>query len=139
MKELDLDKEQAPKEMDSRYGLLGPAFARFSKASSLKELPSFLGDFDSDDDMRRVPMHYKPSLVILDSANLQVLLSTPIKVSLPLAKVLKVRPKMRLEIMKFLKRMGVELPPCKNMSETIVANSIKGVKCDPIPLNKVGN
>ena len=35
--------------------------------------------------------------------------------------------------------MGVELPPCKDMSETIVANSINGVKCELFPLNKVGN
>ena len=88
----------------------------------LSELPFFVGYFDSDDDMRRVPTCYKLSLIILDSANLQAFLSTPIKVSFPLAKVLNVRPKMWLEIMKFLKIMGLELSPCKDMSETIVAN-----------------
>ena len=35
--------------------------------------------------------------------------------------------------------MGVELPPCKDMSKTLVANSMKGVKCELVPLNKVGN
>ena len=66
-------------------------------------------------------------------------LSTPIKVSLPLVEVFKVRPKMWLEILKCIKRMGVELPPCKYMSKIVVANSMKGVKCEVVPLNKVGN
>ena len=69
MKEIDLDKEQAPMEIASSYGLLGTIFARFSKASSLKELSCFVGYFDSGEDVRRVPTHYKPSLVVLDGAN----------------------------------------------------------------------
>ena len=126
-------------EIVSRYGLLGFDSTRFSKASYFKELPCFAGDFDSDDDLRRVFMHYTPTLVVLDSANLKALLSTPIKVSLLFAEVLKVRLEMWLEILKCLKRMGVELPPCKDMSKTIVAKFMKGVKCEQIPLNKVGN
>ena len=53
--EIDLDKEQAPMEIASRYGLPSPTSTRFSKASSLKELPSFVGDFHSDDNVRKVP------------------------------------------------------------------------------------
>ena len=35
--------------------------------------------------------------------------------------------------------MGVEAPPCKVMKETIVADSMRRVKCELVPLNKVGN
>ena len=85
-------------EIASRYGLSVPASTKFSKASSLKDLPSFVGDFDSDEDVRRVPMQYNPShnpsLTMLDMENLQALLSTLVKVSFPLMDVLKVRPKL---------------------------------------------
>ena len=48
IEEVDLDKEQAPMEIASRYGLPGLSSTRFNKASSLKKICSFVGDFDSD-------------------------------------------------------------------------------------------
>ena len=69
------------------------------------------------------------------------MLSTPIRVSLLLANILKVqvRPKIWHEVVKCLKRMGIEISPIVKMRETMVIDPVKKVKCEPIPLNKVGD
>ena len=72
-------------------------------------------------------------------ANLQALLSTPVRVSLPLVDQLKVRPELWHEVVKSLKRMGIELPLIKEFRETMVIEPTKRVKCEPVPLNKVGD
>ena len=89
--------------------------------------------------MRKVPTCYKPSLVVLDTTNLQALLSTPMRVSLPLVDVLKVRPKLWHKVVKCLSRMGIEMSLVQEMRETMVVDPIKKLKCKPIPLNKVGD
>ena len=75
-------------EIALRFGLLGPAFKKLSKASHFKELPSFVRNFDSDKEVRGIPMQYSLSPIVLDMVNLQALLSTPTKVSLLLADML---------------------------------------------------
>ena len=72
-------------------------------------------------------------------ANLQALLSTPVRVSLPLEDVLKVRPKLWHEVVKCLRRMGIEMPLVPGLRETMVVDPMKKVKCEPVPLNKVGD
>ena len=53
---LNLDKPQAKPEIQSRYNMAEPFDMSSSKASSMKELPSFLGnDAKSVDDVRKVP------------------------------------------------------------------------------------
>ncbi len=83
LKEVDLDKKQVSLEIESRYGSHEPSSPRSSKASIMKELPSFLGDNESEKEVRRIPSQYKPKTMTLDTANLQALLSTPVKVTLP--------------------------------------------------------
>ena len=92
--EIDLEKEQLNLDIALRYQEKGTNTSRLSKASMFKELPSYVGDYESRDDVRRVPTQYKPTTEVLDTANLQALLSAPIRVSLPLADVLKVRPEL---------------------------------------------
>ena len=89
--ELDLDKPQTNLKIQSRYNMVEPSDKSSSKASSLKELPSFLGnDPNSVDDVRTIPSQYKPSaLVLLDMAILHALLSAKVKVTMTLAEVLK--------------------------------------------------
>ena len=53
MEELNLEKEQAPMEIASRYGLVGLSSMTFSKVSTFKKFPSFIGDFDTNDNVRR--------------------------------------------------------------------------------------
>ena len=59
--EIDLDKEKLNLDISSRYQAKGPTTSRSSKASIFKELPSFVGDYKSRDDVRRVPTQYKPT------------------------------------------------------------------------------
>ena len=53
--EIDLEKEQLNLDIASRYQAKGPTTSRLSKASMFKELPSYVGDYESRDDVRRVP------------------------------------------------------------------------------------
>ena len=54
--ELDLDKPQANLEIQSRYNMVEPSDKSSSKASSLKELPSFLGNVvEIIDNVRKIP------------------------------------------------------------------------------------
>ena len=88
-----------------------PSNTSTSKASSMKELPLFLGnDADSVNDVKKIPSQYKPSASVMDTATLHVLLSTKVKVTLTLAEVLKRIPKLWLEVVKSLKKMGIHLP-----------------------------
>ena len=97
-----------------------------------------MGDYKCGNYVRKVSTQYKPSPIVLDTTNLQALISTLVRVSLPLAYVLKVKPKLWHEVVKCLKRMGIEVPLVQEMRETMVVDPIKKIKCDPVPLNKVG-
>ena len=55
IKEIDLDKDQDPMEISSKCGLSGLGSTKFSKVSTFKELPSFIGDFGSAKNGRRAP------------------------------------------------------------------------------------
>ena len=77
-----------------RYQAARPTTFQSSKASTFKELPSFVGDYKSRDDIKKVPTQYKLTTKVLDMANLQALLSTLVRVSLPFVDVLKARPKL---------------------------------------------
>ena len=70
-------------------------------------------------------------------ADLQALLSIPIRVSLPLADVLNVRPELWHEVVKCLRRMGMEMPLFQEMREGMVVDLLKKIKCKLVPLNKV--
>ena len=67
---IDLDKEQLNLEIAFRYQVAGPTTSWSSKASIFKELPSFVGDYKSKDDVGKVPTQYKPTIKVLDMANL---------------------------------------------------------------------
>ena len=74
--EINLEKEQMNLDIASRYQAIGPTTFRSSKAFIFRELPSFVGDYKSRDDIRKVPTQYKLTTKVLDAANLQALLST---------------------------------------------------------------
>ena len=72
----------------------------------------------------------------MDTVNIQTLMSTPIKVTLTLVEVLKVKPEVWQEVTTCLVRMGVLVPEFK----PIIPREVVGkVKCEPIPINKVGD
>ena len=137
--ELDLDKPQANLEIQSRYNMAEPFDTSSSKASSMKELPSFLGNYaDSVDDVKKISLQYKPSASVIDMATLHALLSAKVKVTMTLAEVLKRRPKLWLEVVKSLKKMGIHLPLADAIKK-VVKETKPNVRCEPVPLNKVGD
>ena len=84
----------------------------------------------------RLPTLQMSSPKILDITSLSMLLSAPIKCTLPLANLLKARPKMWEKVARYLKTIGVDIPMGK-------INQLKGQEkqtkvITPIPLNKVG-
>ena len=55
-----------------------------------------------------------------------------------LAEVLEKRPKLWLEVVKSLKKMGVHLLAADAI-EKVVKETKPKVRCEPVPLNKVGD
>ena len=53
--EIDLEKEKLNLDIPSRYQAVGPTTSRSSKASIFKELLSFVGDYESREDIRKIP------------------------------------------------------------------------------------
>ena len=80
-----------------------------SKASSVKELASFIDENGSGKEILRLPSQYHPNPLVTDATNLQMLMSTPVKVSLTLAKILKAKPEMWQEVTTCFNQMGVPM------------------------------
>ena len=107
-----------------------------SKADSFKTLPSYLGEYETNSEVKKLPTLKLPSPKTLNISSLSMLLSTPIKCTLSLADLLRARPKMWEEVARYLKTVGVDIP----MGEI---NHIQGQENQtkartPVPLNKVG-
>ena len=92
IKELDLDKSQLNIEIESRYADCGSNESLESTTESLKTMPSFIGEFNEKSDVTKVHTQYKSVPPILDATNLHALMSTLVRVTMPLADVLRVKP-----------------------------------------------
>ena len=75
---------------------------------------------------------------MIDLAILHALLSAKVKVTMTLAEVLKRRPKLWIEVVKSLKKMGIHLPSA-NTIKKVVKEANPNVRCELVPLNKVGD
>ena len=69
---------------------------------------------------------------------MQILKSTPVKVSMTLVEILKAKLKLWCqEVTTCLKKMGV---PITKMDPIHIEEKVqRGIKCEPIPINKVGD
>ena len=85
-----------------------------AKALSMKDLPSFIGPKVHDKDMLRFSSQYHPILIVMDTTNIQALMSTAIMVTLTLAELLKVKPELWNEITFCLGKMGALIPKFKS-------------------------
>ena len=64
-------------------------------------------------------------------------MSTPVKVSMTLAEILKAKPELWQEVTTCLNKMGV---PITQMDPIHTEEKVqRGVKCEPVPINKVGD
>ena len=86
-----------------------------SKAETLKTLPSYQGDYEAVSEVHKLPSQKLNPSPKLDIANLTALMSAPIRCTLPLADVLRVRPELWKELGLQLKKLGVELPISEEM------------------------
>ena len=103
----------------------------------MKGLPSFINLEGSDKEVLRLPSQYHLSPNVMDTVNIQTLMSTPIKVTLTLVEILKVKLELWQEVTTCLDKMGVPAPEFKPiwMPREVVGK----VKCETIPINKVGD
>ena len=69
-----------------------------SKAGTLKTLPSYQGGYEAASEVCKIPSQKLNSSPKLDIANLTALMSAPIRCTLPLADVLRVRPELWKEL-----------------------------------------
>ena len=69
--------------------------------------------------MLRVLSQYHTNPTIINIANLQMLISTPIKVSLTLAEILKVKLEMWQEVTTCLDKMGIPTIESMNKEERV--------------------
>ena len=101
----------------------------------MQTLPSFLGDEAHKSENRKLASHRYGSTKTVDVSNLSNLLATPIKCTLPLADVLRVKPELWEGVAKCLKKMGIKLPNGELLG--LKEDQVEP-KCKPVPLNKVG-
>ena len=138
--EIDLDKPGANVDEESRYGDCGSEKTVKSKTNPLKMLPSFVGEYEVKSDVHKIPSQYKPKPTILDMTNLHALLSTQVKITLPLADVLKIKPELWKEVLDCLKKMGILVPMHMTTMDGITQSKKDDkIKSEPVPLNKVGD
>ena len=88
-----------------------------SKIASIKELPCFIYESGSGREVLRVPSQYQPSPIVMDTANLQMLMSTSLKVSLTLAKILKAKLELWQEVTTCLNKIGILIAEVEPMNK----------------------
>ncbi len=94
IQELDFDPKTLVLELKSRQVDLGSEYALESERGTLKTLLSYQGDYEEKSEARKLPSHHHGPTKTLVVGNLTNLLAAPIKCTLPLADILKVKPKL---------------------------------------------
>ena len=92
IEEIDLEQKTLELEMRSKYGGMGLEVSQGSKVDSFKTLPSYLGEYEANSEVRKLSTLKMPSPKTLNISSLSMLLSAPIKCTLPLADLLRARP-----------------------------------------------
>ena len=137
IEELDFNQKTLEMGVRSDYGDQASEASQESKAETLKTLPSYLGSYEAKSETKKFPNLQMPSHKDLDITNLSALMSAPIKCTLPLSDILKVKPELWEDVARYLKTIGIELPI---MKQNPTENKVQAKKnLAPVPLNKVGD
>ena len=136
LKEVDFDQKTLELELQSEYGDVGSEKSGNSKAETLQTLPSYLGEYETKSDIKKLPSQKMSSPPTVDIPNLTALMSAPIKFTLPLAEVLKIKPELWKEVGKYLQKMGIDVPVTDIPT---LHSDLAKQKYEPVPLNKVGD
>ena len=78
LEEIDFDQKTLEIEIRSEYGDAGSESSQSSKANTLKNLPSYQGDYEARSEVRKIPSQRFPSPPKTDIVNLTALMSAPI-------------------------------------------------------------
>ena len=76
----------------------------------MKTLPSFQGDYEAQSGIKKLPTHKKHAPPVFNMINLSALLVAPIKCTLPLADILRVKLEIWKDVGKCLEKMGIHIP-----------------------------
>ena len=79
--EIDFDQKTLELELRLECGDKGFEKSQESKAETLKTLPSYLGNYEAESKMKKIPSQKFPSPPNVDFSNLTALMSAPIMVS----------------------------------------------------------
>ncbi|MCO5566310.1 hypothetical protein L7F22_019987 [Adiantum nelumboides] len=135
--EIALDRPPMDVDLQSFYGEAGSEASGDSRPETIRALPSFIGDYEAKSDIYRVPTQRMGKNETLDTEVLTQLLSTPVKCTITLAELLKLRPSMWTEVGKCLEKFGVK-SPLKFLRNEIDHLESPRKDARPVPLNKVG-
>ena len=106
MEELELGHE-LPLDQESLYGVMRLVKSESSANETLAELLHFLGDYEANSKIKRLPSVRGTRKKQRDTHNLSSILSTPIKFTLTLGGLLKMRPHLWQDLSKTLNQLGI--------------------------------
>ena len=73
IEEIDLEQKTLELEMRSEYGGVGLEVSQESKANSFKTLPSYLGEYETNSEVKKLPTLKVPSPKTLNISSLSML------------------------------------------------------------------
>ncbi|MCO5563531.1 hypothetical protein L7F22_017175 [Adiantum nelumboides] len=136
--EVVLNNDFYPGDIQSLYGDTGTEVSMDSKPPSLKTLPSFIGKHEAKSEIRIVPSQQRATPKMIDSKELQEMLSTPVTCTITLSELLKIRPHLWEEMGKHLETKGIKIPIQTNPPREEKQNESQQ-QAQPVPINKVGD
>ena len=78
--------------------------------ASLRTLPPYLGEYEARSEIKALPSQRKEKHKRLDAKSLTEILSTPVKCTIILVELLKLRPGLWTEVGHCLEKFGVKNP-----------------------------
>ncbi len=109
-----------------------------SRPASLKTLPPYLGEYEAKSEIRALPSQRRTGPKKIDAKALTDILSTPVKCTITLAELLKIKPELWTEVGKCLEKFGVK-NPIKVLQVELETGAQHKKRVEPVPINKVGD
>ncbi len=95
-------------DQQSYYGDAETEMSVESEQNSLNTLPSYLGEYEATYETRAVPSIKHNASKEIDSKGLTDILSTPIKCTITLAELLRIKPQLWGTVDSCLAKMGIK-------------------------------
>ena len=85
-------------DLTSLYGDAGSIRSEDSRPASLRTLPPYLGEYEARTEIRALPSQRREKHEVLDAKSLTEILSTPVRCTISLAELLRLRPGLWTEV-----------------------------------------